>query len=237
MTDTAPGDRQELVLLSGMLGDRTLWEGVATELLDVAKPSYPRIDRDDSVTSMAASVLRESPSRFALAGHSLGGIVALEILRQAPQRVTRLALLNTSARQASTAQLESWRAMVQRTKAGGFCRVAAELGRATLPEASRTDDLVARNTAMAQTVDAEGFLRQLAAQATRPDSRPSLPAVRVPTLVVAGALDQICLPVLQEELAAGIPGARLVVIPSAGHMSPLESSQEVARTLRLWLAK
>lgn len=236
MTETAPDTRQPLVLLSGMLGDHTVWKAVAAELADVVRPSYVRIDHDDSVASMAASVLAESPPRFALAGHSLGGIVALEILRQALARVTRLALLNTSAREASSTQLESWAAMTKRTKAGAFREVAAELGRYTLPEASRGDVLVARNTAMAEAVNADGFLRQLAAQATRPDARPLLPEVGVPTVVVTGALDHICPPPLQEELAAGIPGARHVVIEQAGHMSPLEAPHQVALALRSWLA-
>lgn len=235
MTKTAPDPRQPLVLLSGMLGDRTVWEDVVAELADVARPRYARIDQHDSVASMAASVLAESPSRFALAGHSLGGIVALEILRQAPARVARLALLNTGARKATSTQLESWAAMTERTKAGAFREVAAELGRYTLPDASRGDALVARNTAMAEAVSPDGFLRQLAAQATRPDARALLPEVGVPTVVVTGALDHVCPPPLQEELAAGIPGARHVVIKQAGHMSPLEAPHQVAQALRSWL--
>jgi len=236
VTETAPDTRQPLVMLSGMLGDHTVWKAVAAELADVAQPSYVRIDQDDSVASIAASVLAASPPRFALAGHSLGGIVALEIMRQALARVTRLALLNTSAREAASTQLESWAAMTKRTKAGAFREVAAELGRHTLPEASRSDVLVARNTAMAEAVNADGFLRQLAAQAARPDSRPFLAAITLPTLVVTGALDHVCPPPLQEELAAGIPGARHVVLAEAGHMSPLESPHQVALALRSWLA-
>ena len=93
-----------------------------------------------------------------------------------------------------------------RTRTGEFAAVADELGRHTLPKSRREPDLVARNVAMADTVGVSGLLRQLQAQATRPDSRPHLAAVGVPTLVVSGALDHVCPPVLQEELAAGIPG-------------------------------
>jgi pimeloyl-ACP methyl ester carboxylesterase len=225
----------ELVLLSGMLGDHTVWAEVAADLGDVAHCTASRIDQADRITALAEAVLAEAPQRFALAGHSLGGIVALQVLRDAPERVIRLALVNTSARGASAAQLESWTELARRTDAGEFAAVAAELGLHTLPEARRADDLVERNTAMADTVGPAGFLRQLQAQATRPDSRPHLAEVGVPTLVVSGALDHVCPPALQEELAAGIPGSRHVVLEAAGHMAPLETPHEVAQALRVWL--
>ena len=180
-----------------MLGDDTVWDDVAAELSDVARASFPRIDQHDTIASMAAAVLAEAPERFALAGHSLGGIVALEIVRQSPERVTRLALVNTSGRDASATQLESWATMVTRTKAGEFGEVAAELGHAhpargaSRRRASRTE------TAMAETVGADGFLRQLAAQATRPDSRPTLPGVGSRPWWSTGALDHVCPPALQ----------------------------------------
>ena len=224
-----------LVLLSGMLGDHTLWDEVSRELADVAQPCPLRIDRDDTIRAMATSVLREAPARFAVAGHSLGGIVALELLRQAPGRVAALALLNTSAWPATAAQLAAWSVMTDRSGDGQFADVAAELARHTLPEPHRGDEMVARNAAMATTVGPDGFLLQLAAQASRPDARPLLRTLTVPTLVVAGALDEVCPPVRQEELAADIPGARLVVVEDAGHMSPLESPHGVARAMRSWL--
>jgi len=232
---TGRSDRCELVLLSGMLGDHTVWAEVAADLADVAHCSFPRIDQADRIEDLSAAVLAEAPERFALAGHSLGGIVALQMLRDAPDRVTRLALVNTSARGASLVQLESWTELARRTYSGEFAAVAAELGRHTLPESRRFEDLVSRNTAMGDTVGASGFVRQLKAQSTRPESRPHLAQVAVPTLVVSGALDHVCPPALQEELAAGIPGARLVVIESAGHMAPLENPHEVTQALRLWL--
>ncbi len=228
-------DRQDLVLLSGMLGDHTVWADVVADLDDVADSSFPRIDRADSIEALAEAVLSEAPEHFALAGHSLGGIVALQVLRDAPERVTRLALVNTSGRDASSAQLRAWDELDRRTQSGEFAVVAGELGRHTLPEQRRETDLVARNTGMADSVGAAGLLRQLAAQATRPDSRPHLGDIAVPTLVVSGALDHVCPPVLQEELAAGIPGARHIVLEDAGHMAPLETPHEVAAALRAWL--
>jgi pimeloyl-ACP methyl ester carboxylesterase len=228
----APPGREPLVLLSGMLGDASLWDGVAAELGDTVLPWPARIDLDDSVPEMALSVLAEAPPRFALAGHSLGGIVALEVQRRAPERVTRLALLNTSARGPSDAQQRAWAENHRRTEAGEFGRVADELAEATLGPAHR--GLVARNRRMADTVGAQGLLRQLAAQATRPDSRDRLAAVDVPVLVVSGEQDAICPPALQEEIAGLCPRVTLATVPGVGHMAPLEDPAAVADLLRAW---
>lgn len=230
--------RPPLVLLSGMLGDATLWDGVAAQLGDVVLPWPARIDRDDSVGEMAASVLAEAPPRFLLAGHSLGGIVALEILRRAPQRVTGVVLVCSSARGAVDAQLRAWQRLRARCEAGEFADVAEEMARATLPVERHEDaDLLDRNEQMAWTVGDEGFLRQLAAQATRPDSLDSLPAIRVPVLVLSGGRDEVCPPHLQQEIVDRCPDAELVTVASGGHMLPLECPDQVAAAVAGWLTR
>jgi pimeloyl-ACP methyl ester carboxylesterase len=235
--DPAVADRVPLVLLSGMLGDEHLWDDVSALLADAVKPWPARIDLDDSVPEMAASVLAVAPPRFALAGHSLGAIVALEIARRAPERVDRLALLNASARGASAEQLAAWSSARNRTEQGHFADVAAELGLAALAPDRRDAELVARNTAMARTVGADGFLRQLAAQAARPESRPDLTRITVPVLVISGAVDTICPSELQRELVELCPQAELATIEGCGHMAPLEDPAAVAELLRAWLAQ
>ena len=228
--------RPPLVLLSGMLGDASLWDRVAGRLADVVVPVPLRIDLDDTITEMAASVLAAAPPSFVLAGHSLGGIVALEILRQAADRVRGVALVATSARGPSDVQIEAWRNAGERTRAGGFDDVAADLARATLGENARADArLVEHNLRMSRAVGGEGFLRQLAAQASRPESRPHLADVDVPALVVSGELDTICPPDLQRELAAGLSTSSLVEIAGSGHMVPIEKPDELAEQLRRWL--
>lgn len=228
--------RQPLVLLGGMLGDATVWDGVVPGVHDRAAVRVCQIDRDDTVSAMAAGVLAVAPPQFALAGHSLGGIVALEAYRQAPHRVTRLGLVNSSARGPSQEQLAAWSSWRARVEAGEFAAVAAELASATLPSGRRAE-LARWNLAMARTVGAEGFLRQLAAQATRPDSRPGLGRIAVPTLVITGELDQTCPAVLQAELAAAIPSAEHHTIQGAGHMCPVEAPTVLAGHLRSWLAR
>jgi len=230
------GGREPLVLLPGMLGDATLWDDVAPALAERAALRFGRIDLDDSVPDMAASVLVTAPERFALAAHSLGAIVALEVVRRAPGRVTRLALLNASARPASEPQLASWSAMRERVEDGDFGGVARDFAPANLPERRRGDArLVARIEAMAAAVGPRGLVRQLSAQATRPDSRPFLAAIQARALVLTGADDAVCPPALQEELAAGIPGARHVTIEGAGHLAALEDPGAVAAALGEWL--
>ena len=220
----APSRPEPLVLLSGMLGDATLWDEVAPALTEHAAVRFARIDLDDAVADMAAGVLACAPERFALAGHSLGAIVALEVVRQAPERVTRLALLNASARPANDAQLEAWAAM----RDGEFGAVTQQFALANGGPQHTVE-------AMAHAVGPQGLRRQLAAQAARPDSRPSLGAIKVPTLVLTGAQDGICPPELQEELVAGIPDARHAVIEGAGHMAPLDAPAAVAAHLQNWL--
>jgi pimeloyl-ACP methyl ester carboxylesterase len=228
---------EPLVLIPGMLGDADVWDDVAALLAGHAASQVCRIDLDDSVPEMAESVLAAASEQFALAGHSLGAIVALEVVRRAPQRVARLALLNSSARPASAKQLTEWATLAERTMAGGFPRIARELALANLPEIRRGDsELVDRLQRMALGIGASGFLRQLRAQATRPDSRPGLAAITVATLVVSGALDQVSPCELQQELAAGIAGSRLVIIEAAGHMSMLEAPAALADAMKTWLS-
>jgi 4-hydroxy-2-oxoheptanedioate aldolase len=226
-----------LILLPGMLGTAELWDEVAPALAELISVQAARIDLDDTVEEMAASVLAAAPDRFALAGHSLGAIVALTVARQAPGRVTRLALLNANPRPPSDAQLAEWAQTETRVREGDFAAVAEEFARANVPEFRRDDDdLVGRIETMARRVGPRGLLRQLAAQRTRPDLRPFLAQVACPTLVLAGDADDICPPGLQEEVAAGIPGARLERLSNCGHMPTLETPERVGPLLAQLLA-
>ena len=236
--EPAPSDREPLVLLSGMLCDETLWDGMAERLRDDVLPWPCRIDLDDSVAEMAASVLAQAPPRFALGGHSLGAIVAFEVVRQAPERVTRLMLFNASARGPSPAQQETWERWRTRALDGQLDQIAHELSSPSLGPAAREDaTLVEAFLRMARSVGADGFLRQLAAQTTRPDSLGDLGAITVPVLVVSGGADEICPPALQREIADGCDGSDLVTVADGGHMLPLEAPERVADAVRAWLAR
>ena len=228
---------EPLVAISGMLGSAPLWDGVSERLGDVVT-ILPMGVEDDSVGQMAATVLANSPPRFALAGHSLGAVVALAMMRRAPDRITRLALLNASGRGPSPAQQVAWSRWRQRTLDGEFDQIAAELAVATLAR-SRQDctDHIAANVAMAHEGGSAGFLRQLAAQSTRPDSLASLAAIAVPVLVMSGDEDDVCPPELQQELAEHCAQAELVTVEGGGHMLPLECPDAVAEHLLRWLTQ
>ena len=227
---------EPLVLLPGMLETADLWSDVASSLHLRVPRRIGRIDLDDSVEEMAETVLASAPDRFALAAHSLGAVVALEIARRAPDRVSRLALLNAGARAGSDEQRRDWEQIRSRVEEGGFQAFTAEFAHVNLaPYHDRDAVMVARVESMAHAVGRDGFLRQLSAQLSRPDSRSSLQAIASPTLVVSSEADPVSQPSLQEELAETIPGARLERIDRCGHMSPLEAPERVAALLHEWL--
>ncbi len=227
--------REPLVALPGMLGDATVWDDVAAELIEVALPQVGRIDLDDSVAEMASTVLAAAPQRFALAGHSLGAIVAMEIMRQAPERVTRLALLNTGGHAPYPEQVRAWAALLDRVD-DGFDGIASELAAETLP-LDRRADLLARNEKMACNIGPDGLRRQLVAQLGRTSYLDEVGAYQVPVLILSGGLDDVCPPERQDDLHRHCPQAERVTLDDAGHMSPLERPGEVAAALRTWLAR
>ena len=229
-SDPAP-ENVPIVLLPGMLATESLWDPVAARLGARRSVSALRIDFDDTIAGMADSVLAQAPPRFSLAGHSLGGIVALQVALNAPERVSRLALVNASGRAPSEAQLHHWAGQAERVRAGGFAEVLDQEITVNLGSAIATPETTARLRAMGRQVGAAGLLRELRAQAGRTDIRPALRELAVPTVVVTGMNDQVCPPVRQAELVAALPDARAVSLSGSGHLSPLDAVQEIADTL------
>jgi pimeloyl-ACP methyl ester carboxylesterase len=229
-------DTLPLVLLPGMLGSARVFADVVGELGEAVSCRPLRIDLDETVGDAAESVLAAAPERFALAGHSLGGIVALAMWRRAPHRIARLALLNSSARPPSAEQLAAWSRLRQRTERGEFDAVVAEQAVTNVgAQPSGRDDLVPRWVEIAADVGPDGLLRQLSMQASRDDSRPWLGSIDVPTLLLSGTSDRVCPPEIQAEIVAAVPGATHVTIDGAGHMTPLDHPAQVAAALRGWL--
>lgn len=228
--------RQALVLVPGLLCNERLWRAQVAGLSDVADVVVADMSRDDSMASMAARALAGAPERFALAGVSMGGYVAMEIVRRAPQRVTRLALLDTSAR-ADSPEVAAWRRdMVSLARRGRFRAVNARLLRSFVHRNRLGDEaLTAEILAMTGEVGQEAFLRQQQAIGGRRDSRPRLGAVSCDTLVLCGREDRLTPLALSEEIAALVPGARLAVVEACGHLSTMERPSEVTAELRAWL--
>jgi pimeloyl-ACP methyl ester carboxylesterase len=228
---------KHLILLPGMLLDAELFAHQTDHLSDVANVRVGDITTADTVEGLALSVLDDAPERFALAGLSLGGIVAFEILRRAPERVERLALLDTSARPPRPEQLELWREFERMTGEGRLAEVNEGRIMPNLFHPDRRQDagLAEKVRRMAAGIGEEAFLRQLSAQKSRPDSRGRLGEISCPTLVAAGRQDTLCPVDLQEEIFRAIPGSRLVIIEDCGHLSSLERPQAVTALLRYWL--
>jgi pimeloyl-ACP methyl ester carboxylesterase len=225
-----------LLLLPGLLCDARLWRDQVADLSAIAEPVVADLTLDDSFEAMAGRALTEMPERFALAALSMGGYVAFAVLRLAPERVTRLALFDTSARPDSEFQARRRRGLMALARGGHFRGVTPRL----LPQLLHPDNLAdtaltEEVMAMAERVGRPAFIRQQTAILNRPDSRPELGRIEVPTLVAVGEADQLTPPDRAQEIANGIPGAVLRVLPGCGHLPPLERPAPTSALMREWL--
>lgn len=192
--------------------------------------------RDDSMDAIAMRILAAAPPRFALAGLSMGGYIAQTIIRQAPGRVEKLALLDTSARPETPEQTARRKPQIALAESGRFGEVPALQFPVFVHRNRRGDEaLRQRVRLMADETGAQAFLRQQHAIIDRADARPLLPSIKCPTLVLVGDDDELTPPSLAQELAAGIPGSRLVVVPDCGHLSTMERPEAVNAALVQWL--
>lgn len=227
----------ELVLAPGLLCNRELWAHQTANLAHIARITVADVTHDDSIAAMAQRLLALAPPKFALAGLSMGGYVAQEVMRQAPDRVTRLALLDTSARPDSEDQRARRRGLIELSTRGQFKGVTPRL-LPLLVHPNRLDDalLVARITAMAEDVGQAGFVRQQTAIMGRIDGRPSLRQIKCPTMVIGGADDVITPPEVMGEIAELVPGASYHLLPDCGHLSTMEEPEVVTDLMATWLS-
>lgn len=226
-----------LLMLPGTLCDRRLFAGQAPALRESGwEVIIGDMTRDDSIGGMAERALRSAEGPFALAGLSLGGVVAMEICRRAPGRVTGLALLDTNHRPVTDAQRAGWLRMAALTERGRFDQVVGEL--AGLMSARRDEEHIrSLIDDMARAVGPRSFLKQNAAQDTRSDNRTTLAALEVPALVLCGERDAVCPVSTHEEMAELIPGAGLSVVEGAGHLSTIDRPRQVTEALLEWTNK
>lgn len=231
--------KQSMILIPGLLCDAALWGPQVEGLSNLTDFWIPDLRAQGSIGEMAHAILEQAPSsQFALAGLSMGGYVAFEILRRAPERVTRLGLLDTRPGPDTPEESERRRELIRLAQTErGFTPVTNRM-LPLLVHATRTQDapLVKLIRDMAERTGIDGFVRQQTAIINRPDSRPGLKAIRVPTLVLCGRQDAITPLRLHEEMAKEIRGAMLVVVEECGHLSTLERPEQVNRALRHWLA-
>ena len=225
-----------IVLIPGLGDSPGLYEAQLPALWRFGPVMVADHTRDETIAGIAQRILSHAPPRFALAGLSMGGYTALEIMRQAPDRVLQLALLDTSARADTEEASAKRRAEIAAAERGDYAEVV-ERAWLVVPHESHVGDqaLKRRFVDMHLAVGAEVYVRQQHAIMSRPDSRPSLAAIRCPTLVLVGDGDRVTPPLLSQELTAGIAGARLATIPDCGHISSLEQPTAVTAELIRWL--
>jgi pimeloyl-ACP methyl ester carboxylesterase len=191
---------------------------------------------DDSIAGMAERALAVAPQRFAIVAHAMGGFVAFELTRRAPERVAQLVLLSTLAPADTPVQTERRMGYARLVEQGQFARVVEERIPILVHPARRSDAaLLASVRRMAEDTGAEAFLRQQRAIMTRQDSRPSLARIAVPTLIACGREDGIVTLAQQQEMERGIRGARLEIVEDCGHLIALEQPARLVALLRGWL--
>ena len=231
MTDPVP-----VVLVPGLICSPRFYQTQVPALWQFGPVTVADHTRDESMAAIAHRILASAPSRFALAGHSMGGYIAFEIMRKAPERVVRLALLDTSARPDVPEQTERRRSQIALAQSGRFAEVP-DLLLPLLVHPTRKDDASLRQIVrqMADDNGPDAFVRQQTAIIARPDSRPTLAAIRCPTLVVVGDSDALTPPDRAAEIAAGIAGARLITIATCGHMCAIEQREAVTTAMVNWM--
>lgn len=225
-----------LLLLPGLLNDGRLWQHQINALSDTAYASVADLTAADTIAELATAALSQMRAdRFALAGLSMGGYVALEIMRQAPERVSALALLDTSARADTQEATQNRKKLMQQAETNFPSVIDALLPKLVHTSQMHNTALLEQITAMALSVGKDAFLRQQRAIMGRIDSLPSLSKITCPTLVLCGREDVITPVEVHRELVGGIPDSKLVVVEKCGHLSTLGQPQDVTNALKQWL--
>jgi pimeloyl-ACP methyl ester carboxylesterase len=225
-----------LVLVPGLLCSARLYAPQITALWPFGQVAIADHRCDADMAAIAARILADAPPRFALAGLSMGGYIAFAMIRLAPERIAKLALLDTSARPDSAEQKAGREKFIAMAEAGNLADVVEMLTPRFLHR-ERVNDETLRSVvrAMAEETGAEAFVRQQQAMMSRSDSRLLLTAIRCPTLVLVGDGDELTPPDLAKEIASGISGATLTIVPDCGHLSTLEKPEAVNMALAEWL--
>lgn len=224
-------DKQPLVCIPGHLCDRATWEYQIKHLSDAAIPTVIAFQGENTPEKMVQSILKQSPQTFALAGHSMGGWLALEVMRHAPERVAKLCLLNTTARPDSLNKVQLREKLIRMAKQGQFREVAEQaLEQFVMQESAKQTVLE-----MLLRAGAQRLIDDQTAMMQRAESMSILEKIQVPTLVIHARQDHVFTLNMHKEMARFIPHAKLAIIEDCGHMSTIEQPQATTTLLRFWL--
>lgn len=226
----------DFVLIPGLSSDAAVWSRTIDALGDDARCTVGDALQDDSLSAMAHRILASAPESFVLAGVSMGGMVALEIMRLASDRVMGLAIVDSNAFPDTPEQADQRRRSVAALRAGVDLRAAgqADLGRLVHPDAE--EDVRSEIVDMGVRVGADIYARQIEAVLHRDDQRPVLSIINVPTMVISGADDAMIPVACAKAIHAAIDGSVFRVIPNCGHLPPIEKPKETAGLLRELMA-
>lgn len=231
-------NKTNMLLLPGLLNGASLFEHQADVLANTVGITIADLTRSDSIAALAHDALAQAPDgAFVLVGMSMGGYVALEIMRQAPKRVRALALLDTSAQPDTQEATEARRQLISLGETDFPAVIEKLLARMAHPDNAGRPEVSGVFQSMATGLGYEVFVRQQKAIMGRPDSQTTLKAIKCPTLLVCGREDLVTPLEGHREMAAAIAGARLEVVNACGHLSPLEQPEQVTRILGNWLAE
>lgn len=230
--------REPLLFVPGMMCDARVFQPQVAHFSARRTVMVACVTQGERIEEMASAILLDSPQKFALAGLSMGGIVAMEILRRAPERVTRICLMDTNPLAETPHSAAAYEPMIVGIKAG---RMGDVLRRFLTPDClapgPQRMQVLGQLQAMAESLGPDVFLRQIRALQRRRDQQAALRKAKVPALVLCGAHDSLT-PVKRHEFMAGlIPYAQLVVLEAAGHVPSLEAPEAVIAALETWLSQ
>ena len=231
-------DAIPMLLIPGLAGSPRIYAPVLPAICGFGPVMVASHIRDDNMGAIARRILAQAPPRFALAGHSMGGYIAFEMMRQAPERIMKLALINTQARPDTPEATARRRGQIARAQTGEYHAVLDELFPGFV-HPSRRDDASLRQLVheMGDDIGADAFVRQQNAIIGRADSRPTLARITCPTLVLTGDEDNTISNSLSVEMADSIRAAKLRILPDCGHLPQVEQPQATAEAMVEWLRR
>lgn len=230
--------KRPLLLLTGILCDRTVWRHQIADLADIAEPIVPDYRHEKTLAAMAVKALDYAPQTFAVAGHSMGARVALEMFRLAPERISHIALLDTSVTPVAPGEPEKRMASLETVRNEGMEALVRDWLPPMVYEDFHDDAAIMEPMReMVRSMSPAIYAGQINAMLTRPEEASLLPKIACPALVLCGRHDAWRTPEQHEEWAYDIPGVVFEIIEGCGHMAPFEKPAPVTAALRRWLAR